>query len=589
MASHHHQRNNSTSSSQELQNNLESNSSQHIAALKSTLAETLQQVQEIETQLKSRLESNGITQEARRAILDDVQNRVEAARNVINESVEKQYGKITQTLDSLIERVNELKTIKLNQDGSILNDQASGGSNQQTNLRKKLFSQKIFHERDSLLTYTNGGEQGFRTLENIFIAFLILLGVQICVDEYFENGNIFPDLQLFYWVFGKFDKVIYTLITMYLISFTSVLVIQQVKNRKLSYLIYIPIYFTIQTILFIIGIYSCYYYQLQPASALVVSAEMARCGMKVHAYFREKILNGIHRNSELSLYIPQWAAKQGIQVGDLDIPDISVGSMKTEFQRFAYFFLAPTLLYRDTYPRNRKLRMNILLKNLGTFLLLIFYLWSVFKALCIPIFKHTVSNPGSLRQFIASVIFSSVSGIICLLTLFYGILHSWFNIFGELLRFGDRLFYEDWWNVKDFAGYYRKWNIVVHEFLYYYVYQDLIRLSKGRFNRQNAKYMVFLISAVIHEIIMTCGLGFFFPVLFVLFGGPGVIFTKIHFGSHSYVGTMFWFLMLIGSGIIMVLICREFYARQHPMASKFSDGFWIYLYPQSLRFLQEYQ
>jgi len=36
------------------------------------------------------------------------------------------------------------------------------------------------------------------------------------------------------------------------------------------------------------------------------------------------------------------------------------------------------------------------------------------------------------------VILSTVSGIICLLSLFYGILHSWLNIFGEILRFSDR-------------------------------------------------------------------------------------------------------------------------------------------------------
>lgn len=192
---------------------------------------------------------------------------------------------------------------------------------------------------------------------------------------------------------------------------------------------------------------------------------------------------------------------------------------------------------------------------------MIFYLWCVFKALCIPIFKHTKNNPGGLRQFFASVIFSTVSGIICLLTLFYGMLHCWMNIFGELLRFSDRLFYEDWWNVKDFAGYYRKWNIVVHEFLYYYIYQDVIRLSKGNISRQGSKYLVFLISAMIHEILVTCALGFFFPILFLMFGGPGVVFTRIKFGSSPYVGTFFWFLMLIGCGLLMVLICREFYAR----------------------------
>ncbi len=141
-----------------------------------------------------------------------------------------------------------------------------------------------------------------------------------------------------------------------------------------------------------------------------------------------------------------------------------------EIKRFAYYFLAPTLIYRDTYVRTRKIRWPHFFKNLASFLILIFYVWCVFKALCIPIFKHTVNSPGGLRQFFNSVLFSTVSGIVVLLSLFYGVLHAWMNIFGELLQFGDRLFYEDWWNVRDFANYYRKWNIIVHEFLYYYVY-----------------------------------------------------------------------------------------------------------------------
>lgn len=184
------------------------------------------------------------------------------------------------------------------------------------------------------------------------------------------------------------------------------------------------------------------------------------------------------------------------------------------------------------------------------------------KSICIPVFKNTAVNPGDLKAFVNTVFFSTLTGIIVLLSMFYGILHSWFNIFGELLRFGDRQFYEDWWNVKDFANYYRKWNIVVHEFLYYYIFQDLIRLSKGKLDGTYVKFVTFFLSAVLHEVIITCGLGFFFPILFIMFGGPGVLFTKVRFGNGPYVGTAFWFLMLIGSGILMALYCREFFARQ---------------------------
>lgn len=72
---------------------------------------------------------------------------------------------------------------------------------------------------------------------------------------------------------------------------------------------------------------------------------------------------------------------------------------------------------------------------------------------------------------------------------------------------------------------------------------------------------MFFISAFIHEIVVTCALGFFFPVLFLMFGGPGVILTKIRLGNGPFVGTAFWFLMLIGSGLLMVLISREWFAR----------------------------
>ena len=99
-----------------------------------------------------------------------------------------------------------------------------------------------------------------------------------------------------------------------------------------------------------------------------------------------------------------------------------------------------------------------------------------------------------------------------------------------------------------------------------------------------SKYIVFMISAVIHEIIVTCVFGYFFPILFVMFGGPGVIFTRIKFGSGPYVGTLFWLLMLIGCGLLMVLFSREFYARQSPDAPHvFTDGLLATLYPQSLK------
>ena len=40
----------------------------------------------------------------------------------------------------------------------------------------------------------------------------------------------------------------------------------------------------------------------------------------------------------------------------------------------------------------------------------------------------------------------------------------------------NRLFMQDWWNSSNFAGYYRTWNVVVHDWLYSYIYKDVYKV-----------------------------------------------------------------------------------------------------------------
>jgi arabinogalactan endo-1,4-beta-galactosidase len=44
------------------------------------------------------------------------------------------------------------------------------------------------------------------------------------------------------------------------------------------------------------------------------------------------------------------------------------------------------------------------------------------------------------------------------------------NGFAELTRFGDRLFYEDWWNSVTHDEFLRKWNRPVYNYLMKVVY-----------------------------------------------------------------------------------------------------------------------
>ena len=78
---------------------------------------------------------------------------------------------------------------------------------------------------------------------------------------------------------------------------------------------------------------------------------------------------------------------------------------------------------------------------------------------------------------------------------------------------------------------------------------------------------------------MTCAFGYFYPVLFLMFGGPGVLLTKVRLGNAPYIGVIFWFLMLIGCGLLMVLMSREFFARMSPGALTLSKDGFIALFP----------
>ena len=134
------------------------------------------------------------------------------------------------------------------------------------------------------------------------------------------------------------------------------------------------------------------------------------------------------------------------------------------------------------------------------------------------------------------------------------------NAFAELCRFSDRQFYTDWWNSTSWSTYYRKWNVVVHDWLYAYVFQDSIAAGCSR---NTAMLLTFAVSAIVHEYILCYTFGFFYPVLMIMFGCVGVFFiwlTKLYKGSRGW-NIFMWFMLMVGQGSLLVLYSREWYAR----------------------------
>ena len=166
-----------------------------------------------------------------------------------------------------------------------------------------------------------------------------------------------------------------------------------------------------------------------------------------------------------------------------------------------YFLVAPTLLYRDSYVRYEIINLldtgsrhfTVIFKIVcfrtkkTNWKLVFWYFLQVFAIMFTTFaiswryiehnYRWTGIRPFEVKQLIYLLLSGSLVGMKLCLLMFYALLHCWLNGFAEMLRFGDRNFYSDWWNSEEFVSYYRKWNIVVHEWLRAYIFDTSLKVK----------------------------------------------------------------------------------------------------------------
>lgn len=177
-----------------------------------------------------------------------------------------------------------------------------------------------------------------------------------------------------------------------------------------------------------------------------------------------------------------------------------------------YFLFAPTLIYRDSYPRSPGTTVNwwkaaSLLSEFGS---LIFIGLQIVNRVTVPRLKKVGIEPLAVTDMIDDYIKLTMIAVLCTFGLGYGFLHCWLNAWAEMLHFGDREFYKEWWTSVNFPQFWRRWNGVVQPWIYEYLYKPMIYLTNG--NRFMATFTVFLVSAVVHEHVTGFALGGLLPM-----------------------------------------------------------------------------
>ncbi|CAK9207850.1 unnamed protein product [Sphagnum troendelagicum] len=231
------------------------------------------------------------------------------------------------------------------------------------------------------------------------------------------------------------------------------------------------------------------------------------------------------------------------------------------FRNMAYFMMAPTLCYQLSYPKSNTVRKGWVLRQIGKLLVFVGLMGFITEQYINPTIKNS-QHPlkGNPLYALERVLKLSIPTLYVWLCFFYCFFHLWLNIVAELMCFGDREFYKDWWNAKTVEEYWRMWNMPVHKWMVRHIYFPCLRAG---LSKRAAVLVVFAISGIFHEVCIgvPCHMLRCWAFLGIMLQVPLVFLTNyLHKRFHnSMVGNMvFWFFFcIVGQPMCLLLYYHD--------------------------------
>uniref|UniRef100_A0A674N603 O-acyltransferase n=1 Tax=Takifugu rubripes TaxID=31033 RepID=A0A674N603_TAKRU len=201
-----------------------------------------------------------------------------------------------------------------------------------------------------------------------------------------------------------------------------------------------------------------------------------------------------------------------------------------------YFVFAPTLCYELNFPRSPSVRVGFLLRRL-----------------CEMATTAQSSPPVLLRL--------AVPNHLLWLMFFYWFFHSSMNFTAELLRFGDRQFYNDWWNSETVTYFWQNWNIPVHKWCLRHFYKPLLRRG---FSKKVSQSAVFFLSAFFHEYLVSVPLRMFRLWAFMgMMAQIPLAWFVGRFLRGNYGNAAVWISIIIGQPFAVLMYVHDYYVLHH--------------------------
>ena len=170
-------------------------------------------------------------------------------------------------------------------------------------------------------------------------------------------------------------------------------------------------------------------------------------------------------------------------------------------QNLSYFWWAPTLVYQPVYPRTSTIRWLFVSKRLAEVASLSIFIWLASAQYAAPLLHNSLSRVATLDMpsIVERLMKLSTVSLVIWLAGFFAVFQSVLNALAEVMRFGDREFYTDWWNSPSVGVYWRTWNRPMYHFMRRHIYGPL--MGRG-WSANAASAWVFVFSGFLHELLV---------------------------------------------------------------------------------------
>ncbi|KAM8799444.1 diacylglycerol O-acyltransferase 1-like [Eudromia elegans] len=419
---------------------------------------------------------------------------------------------------------------------------------------------------------------GFNNFQGIFnwsVVLLVLTHIHMSLENFIKYGLLFDPIK----IISVFIKDPYKWPAIYLIAASVLLALPAVFIEKYLKKVrgsgFLGLALQTLNLLLLVSFPAVMVYRMKaitPAGGLLTMFVYLVITLKLFSYYQ---VNRWHREANpRSLRGNARMQGQKMQPPSTPATDYSshhsrrsergqskqvVYPMNLKVKDLYYFLLAPTLCYQLNFPRLKHCRHGYIIKRLLEMVFLFHLMLGLIQQWIVPNIHKSMKPIREIESTLLTeyILKLAVPNHFIWMIFFYWYFHSCLNCLAELLRFGDRQFYLDWWNADSVLQFWSRWNIPAHRWLDRHVYKPLLHHG---YDKWQARLAVFLLSACFFEYLIAIPLKMFRFWLFAVMLSqiPLSCLLKWLFGG-SYGNILMWISLVLGPPLMVLLYFHDYY------------------------------